>query len=140
MNSCRKSQQMKHGKSFRELTAGLKAYWKSTWTKQTGTMYQRTPSFFVKEGKNQEFEGLFNKYYGQYFELLTKEQAFDIKLFGDGIPANGVSEVVGDYIAIAKDKYGLLASKELKFLDAFKGHHAGGTKEERLIDIHIFNN
>ena len=58
---------------------------------------------------------MFNKYYGQYFELLTKEQAFDIKLFGEGIPANGVSEVVGDYIAIAKDKYGLLASKELKF-------------------------
>ena len=104
------------------------------------TLEKRTPSFFVKEGKNKEFEELFNKYYGQYFELLTKEQAFDIKLFGEGIPANGVSEVVGDYIAIAKDKYGLLASKELKFLDAFKGHHAGGTKEERLIDIHIFNN
>ena len=104
------------------------------------TLEKRTPSFFIKEGKNKEFEELFNKYYGQYFELLTKEQAFDIKLFGKGIPANGVSEVVGDYIAIAKDKYGLLASKELKFLDAFKGHHAGGTKEERLIDIHIFNN
>ena len=104
------------------------------------TLEKRTPSFFVNEGQNKEFEELFNKYYGQYFELLTKEQAFDIKLFGEGIPANGVSEVVGDYIAIAKDKYGLLASKELKFLGAFKGHHAGGTKEERLIDIHIFNN
>ena len=104
------------------------------------TLEKRTPSFFVKEGKEKEFETLFNKYYGQYFELLTKDEAFNIKLFGEGIPANGVSEVVGDYIAIAKDKYGLLASKELKFLGAFKGHHAGGTKEERLIDIHLFNN
>ena len=104
------------------------------------TLEKRTPSFFIKEGKNKEFEELFNKYYGQYFELLTKDEAFNINLFGEGEPAKGVKDVVGDYIAIAKDKYGLFASKEMKRLDTFKGHHAGGTKEERLIDISIFKN
>ena len=104
------------------------------------TLEKRTPSFFVKEGRLNEFKSLFIKYYGEHFELFTKQEAFDIKLFGEGIAAKGVSEVVGDFIAISKDKYGLLASKELKYLGAFKGHHAGGTKEERLIDIHIFNN
>ena len=104
------------------------------------TLEKRTPSFFVKEGKSEEFKELFNKYYGEHFELLTKEEAFAIKLFGEGSHAKGVEEVIGDFIAISHDQYGLLASKELSFLGAFKGHHAGGTKEERLIDISIFNN
>ncbi len=104
------------------------------------TLEKRTPSFFVKEGKSEEFKELFNKYYGEHFELLSKEEAFAINLFGEGEHAKGVEEVVGDFIAISHDEYGLLASKELSFLGAFKGHHAGGTKEERLIDISIFNN
>ena len=32
----------------------------------------------------------------------------------------------------------LYASNELSHNDNFKGHHAGGTEEERLIDISIF--
>jgi len=102
------------------------------------TLEKRTASFFVKEGKLNEFKSLFNKYYGEHFELLSKQEAFDIKLFGEGKPAKGVEEVLGDFVAISKDKYGLLAFKELSFLGAFKGHHAGGTKEERLVDISVF--
>ena len=82
---------------------------------------------------------MFNKYYGQYFELLTKEQAFDIKLFGEGEPAEGVIDSFGDFVAVSKDEHSLYASKELSHLDLFKGHHAGGTKEEREIDVSIFN-
>jgi len=104
------------------------------------TLEKRTPSFFIKEGKFDEFKKLFNQYYGEHFELLSKEEAFAIKLFGEGEPAKGVYDVVGDFIAISKGKYGLLASKELSYLGAFKGHHAGGTKEERLIDIAVFKN
>ena len=62
------------------------------------TLEKRTPSFFVKEGELEEFKELFNKYYGEHFELLTKEEAFAIKLFGEGIHAKGVEEVIGDYI------------------------------------------
>ena len=104
------------------------------------TLEKRTPSFFVKEGKLEEFKELFNKYYGEHFELLIKQEALDIHLFGEGNAADCVEEVIGDYVAISHDEYGLLASKELSFLGAFKGHHAGGTKEERLIDISVFNN
>lgn len=103
------------------------------------TMEKRTPGFYIKKGKEAEFAELFNKYYGQYFELLSKQEALDIKLFGEGQIAKGAEEMFGDYIAIAKDKYGIIASKELYKPDDFKGHHAGGTKEERLIDISIFN-
>ena len=100
---------------------------------------KRTPSFFVKEDKHQEFEQLFNKHYGDHFVLLSKEEAFNNNLFGEGKAAKGVEEVIGDYIAISFDEYSLYASKELPHMDFFKGHHAGGTIEERLIDISVFN-
>ncbi|MCR5185280.1 MAG: alkaline phosphatase family protein [Bacilli bacterium] len=102
------------------------------------TLEKRTPSFFVKEGKHEEFKKLFNKYYGNSFELLTKQEALDMKLFGEGEPAKGVEDVFGDFVAIAKKEYAIYPSEELKFIDNFKGHHAGGTEEERLIDISIF--
>lgn len=104
------------------------------------TLEKRTPSFFVKEDKLKEFETLFNKYYGEYFELLTKQEAVEQKIFGEGKPAPGVYDVFGDFVATAKGEYGLIASKELCHPDLFKGHHAGGTAEERLIDISIFKN
>ena len=103
------------------------------------TIEKRTPSFFVKSGKEKEFEELFNKYYGEHFELINKEEAFKINLFGEGKAARGVEDVLGNYIAISIDETSLYASKELKHMDFFKGHHAGGTKEERLIDISIYN-
>ena len=104
------------------------------------SLEKRAPSFFVKEGKKEEFKKLFNQYYGKHFELLSKEEALNIKLFGEGTRAKGVTDILGDFIAISLDKYGLFASKELAHYTAFKGHHAGGTKEERLIDISIFKN
>ena len=104
------------------------------------SLEKRTPFFFVKDGEKEKFAELFNKYYGEYFELLTKEEALKIKLFGEGKPAPGVEDVIGDFIAISKREYGIYASKELVHADIFPGHHAGGTDEERLIDISIFKN
>ena len=103
------------------------------------TLEKRSPSFFIKPGKEKEFEQLFNKYYGEHFELITTKEAFDNQFFGEGKAARGVESVLGEYLAISIDEYSLFASKELKHMDLFKGHHAGGTKEERLIDISIFN-
>ena len=108
--------------------------------RQPVSMEKRCSSFFVKEDKKKEFEELFHKYYGEYFELLSKKEVLDIKLFGEGKPAEGVLEAFGDYIAIAIKEYGIWASKEFNYVETFKGHHAGGTEEERLIDISIFNN
>ena len=103
------------------------------------TLEKRTPSFFVKEDKKNEFVSLFNKYYGEHFALISKEEAFENKLFGEGKPAYRVMDVLGNFIATSFDEYCLYASKELPNMDIFKGHHAGATKEERLIDISIFN-
>ena len=104
------------------------------------SMEKRTTSFFIKEGKKKEFEELFHKYYGDCFELLSKEEALKIHLFGEGTPAPGAIDTLGDYISIAKKEYGIYASKEMAHTENFKGHHAGGTDAERLIDISIFKN
>lgn len=103
------------------------------------TLEKRTPSFFVKEENHEQFENLFKKYYGEHFILMSTKEAFENKVFGEGKMAQGVEDVLGDYIAISIDELSLYASKELPHMDIFKGHHAGGTKEERLIDISIFN-
>ena len=103
------------------------------------SLEKRAISFFIKEVKKEEFVSLFNKYYGKYFELMSKEEALKIKLFGEGEPAKGAIDSLGDFIAISIDKYCLYAPNELAHLDNFKGHHAGGTTEEREIDISIFN-
>ena len=102
------------------------------------TLEKRTPSFFIKKENHELFVSLFNKYYGEHFELLTKEEVLDIKLFGEGEMAKGLTDFFGDFVAVAKDEHSLYASKELKFFDKFKGHHAGGTIEEREIDISIY--
>lgn len=52
--------------------------------------------------------------------------------------APGVEGAFGDFIAVSTREYGLYTSKELRRLDLSKGRHAGGTQEERLLDISIF--
>ncbi len=104
------------------------------------SMEKRTVSMFVTKGKEADFVALFNKYYGNSFELLSKKEALDIGLFGLGEPATGVIDCIGDFIAIAKKEFGLHIPRELNYKEHFKGHHAGGTNEERLIDISIFKN
>ena len=100
---------------------------------------KRTPTFFIKEGTNKEFEELFNKYYGEHFVLMSKKEALDAEMFGEGDVNPKAIEFIGDYVATSKDEYCLYASKEMSKFDPFKGHHAGNTEEEMLIDISAYN-
>ena len=100
---------------------------------------KRTPTFFVKEGKQEEFKTLFNKYYGEHFDLMSKEEALEDRMFGEGIVNFKALQFIGDFVATSKDQYCMYASKEMKNMDFFKGHHAGNTKEEMLIDVTAYN-
>lgn len=100
---------------------------------------RRSSSVFVKEGKEKEFAEIFNKYYGKCFDLLTKEDVLKNKLFGEGEPRDGVIESFGDFIAISKGEYSIYSSKDYKKFALYPGHHGGGTDEERLIDVSIYN-
>ena len=100
---------------------------------------KRTPTFFIKEGKKEEFERLFNKYYGEHFTLLTKEQVLKDEIFGEGDINPKAVNFIGDYVATSNDEYTLYSSSELEGFKPFKGHHAGNTKEEMQIDISAYN-
>ena len=100
---------------------------------------KRTPAFFIKENKQKEFEQLFLKYYGEHFELMSKKEVLNNQIFGEGDINPKALDFIGDYVATSKDKYCLYASKEMKRIDLFKGHHAGNTQEEMLIDISAYN-
>ena len=103
------------------------------------TLEKRAAGIYVKKGEEKQFVKLFKRYYSEYFELLTREEVLKNKIFGEGTPAPGAEVVFGDYLAISKREYALVAKNELHHPDLFPGHHAGGTKEERLIDVSIFN-
>ena len=100
---------------------------------------KRTPTFFVKEDKLKEFEELFNKYYGEHFILMSKKEVLQSEMFGEGTINSKALQFIGDFVATSKDKYCLYASKEMKKMDFFKGHHAGNTQEEMLIDVAVYN-
>ena len=100
---------------------------------------KRTPTFFVEENKLEEFKELFNRYYGDHFELMSKEETLQNGVFGEGVVNFKALQFIGDYVATSKDKYCLYASKEMSKMDFFKGHHAGNTEEEMLIDISAYN-
>ena len=100
---------------------------------------KRTPNFFIKDGKQEEFKALFNKYYGHYFKLFSKQEVLDNELFGEGNINPKAVSFIGDFIASSTSEYMLYASKEMKEPQLFKGHHAGMTKEELLIDISAYN-
>jgi len=100
---------------------------------------KRTPNFFVKDGKQEEFKSLFSKYYGRYFQLMSKQEVLDNELFGTGTINPKAVSFIGDFIASSVSEYALYASKEMKEIQIFKGHHAGMTEEELLIDVSAYN-
>lgn len=97
----------------------------------------RTPFFFVKEDKKEEFVTLFNSYFKDYYDLYSKEEILSKNVFGFGKSYENIDNILGDYIAIAKDKYYFLLSPNAHL---FKGNHAGILKEEMTIPIIIIKN
>lgn len=91
----------------------------------------RAASFFIKDEYKQEFKKFFNEYYGDKFELYSKEQVLKNNIFGLGKPHPMVDLSLGDYLAVATSNYHLIFPDE----EPFVAHHAGATDEEYTIDL-----
>ena len=101
---------------------------------------KRVCTYFVKENKQNEFKELFNKYYGDRYVLLSKDEVYESNLFGEGEKHQLADSFIGDFVSVAVTEYSLFASKDYKFpFSLNKGHHAGYTKEEMLIDVSVYN-
>ncbi|MBQ9315111.1 MAG: alkaline phosphatase family protein [Clostridia bacterium] len=91
----------------------------------------RATAFFVKEEKKDEFEKLFQKEFSEYYDLHTKKDVIESKLFGDGEENPIFRDALGDYLAIAKTNKVLLS----KYDKEFKSHHAGYMDDEILVPL-----
>ena len=89
----------------------------------------------IKQGKQKEFEKLFNKYFKNDFILYTKEEVIKNRLFGPGKNNIYFEDTIGDFLAVAtKDKY-FLYNEHGKI---FKSVHAGITEDEVVVPLIIY--
>lgn len=99
----------------------------------------RTPSFFVKKGKEAEFEKRFADHYGPRAHLMKTEDALKEGYFGEGKAHPLTRSFLGDYVAVMLDETVLFDSRSKKIERFHKGHHAGGLPKERLISLSCYN-
>ena len=96
----------------------------------------RLCSFKIKDGREEEFVYLFNKYFSNYFVLMTKEELIDSKLLGNGTENKYFRDSLGDYFALA------YSNKYFKYRNVghiHKSTHAGLTEDEMKIPLIILN-
>lgn len=96
----------------------------------------RLASFRVKPDKYKAFEQAFQEHFSSWFEMYTKEEVYKENIFGYGPFHKLTDEFIGDYVLIATDKYA--------FYDGYNEcglawTHAGSTKEERIVELGIYN-
>ena len=95
----------------------------------------RALSFFVKDGKRDEFKTEFNRLFGDCFRLMTKEEVFNSNLLGFGKPHKKTSDFVGDFLAAATGEKSIYIKREER---EFIGVHAGLTAEEMTVPFIAF--
>ena len=93
----------------------------------------RAVNFFIKPDKKEKFEILFKKYFDNDFDLYSKEDVIESKLFGDGKENEIFRDALGDYLAIAKTNKTLLYNGS----EILKSQHAGYTDDEILVPLII---
>ena len=91
----------------------------------------RAVNFFIKPDKKEQFEILFNKYFGNDFDLYPMKEVIESKLFGDGKENKIFKDALGDYLAIAKTNKTLLYYGS----EILKSQHAGYTDDEILVPL-----
>lgn len=88
----------------------------------------RTLNLFVKDEYKESFPEIFNKYFGESFVLLSKDEVFSERIFGTGNDRDGLEKMIGDYVALAISDRSIfnthIAAQEMP------GVHAGLTEEE----------
>ena len=95
----------------------------------------RAVNFFIKNDKKEKFVELFNKYFSNDFELYSKEDIINSKLFGPGEENKIFKDSLGDYLAIAT------TDKTLLYIGSYilKSQHAGYTDEEIYVPLIVID-
>lgn len=103
---------------------------------RTTSLEQRAVSFHVKENRKEEFKTLFHKYFGNDFNLYTKEEVIESNLFGDGEEHQLFRSALGDFIAITENSSKCLIAPGD---DVLFSHHAGYSDDEIYVPLIIID-
>lgn len=98
----------------------------------------RTLNLFVKPEAMEEFPEIFNRHFGDSFELYTRKQVLEGELFGPGKEHEKLREMLGDYIAVATGDLAIYYTYE--DLKCQKGFHGGMTEDEIRVPLIAYNN
>ena len=96
----------------------------------------RACSLFVKEGRENEFRELFNRYFADDFILLSHQEVLDEKLFGEELGITRFEDFLGDYLMVSVSNKSLFASDEKA--ESMIGVHAGMSEEELKVPLIVF--
>ena len=93
----------------------------------------RTLNLFIKDEYRETFPVIFNRYFGDSFVLMTREEVFSSRLFGPGNDREGLEEMIGDYVALSVSCKSIfnthIEAQEMS------GCHAGLTTEEITVPL-----
>lgn len=95
---------------------------------------RRTTAFYIRPGKEAEFEKLFRERFPDQFLLLDHKETVESGIFGPGIPSERFEEFIGDYTAFALTPLQL----DYKRASIMKGNHAGMVEAERYIPVIVY--
>ena len=93
----------------------------------------RAINFFIKKGREQEFEQHFRSTCKEAFRLFSREEFLSRELFGKGTPHPQALTMLGDYIAAGTGRSAIFNTPEEK--KRFTGHHTGLTQEEMTVPL-----
>lgn len=105
--------------------------------KRLPSIEPRALNLFVKDGMKEQFEREFEQAFGNDFVLLTKQQVYDINLFGNGTRHVCADGMIGDYVAVAVTDLTVFCTHEEA--DSIVGVHAGSTAEEMTIPFIVIS-
>ena len=98
---------------------------------RTTSIEPRAVNFFIKPEKKEIFKNLFNKYFSNDFDLYTKNEIVESKIFGNGKENEIFKDALGDFLAIGKTNKTLLHNGSI----VLKSQHAGYTDDELLVPL-----
>lgn len=97
----------------------------------------RACMLYIKKDMIDKAGKLINKYFSKDdFDIYSKQEIIDNKIFGVGINNPHFEELLGDYLIVSKKDIGIAD----KFAEKLVSHHAGGTSFESRINVSVFNN
>lgn len=94
----------------------------------------RACSFKIKPGQQEKFKTLFQHYFQNQMELLSREEILKMQLFGDGKMHEGFVESLGDFIAVAVNSQASLVTNDDWCMYS---HHAGYSDDEVYVPLII---